>query len=105
MIATTFPDGLVLLVLDPDALDVLRKGETLPIQEMRLVLGYVKDPVFVEKEIEKAKGSFTPQEIGVLLDAANRRDEVRRGRVEKVSAASIRKPEGLEIETHTEFLD
>lgn len=104
MITTTFPDGLVLLVLDPDAMDVLRRGETLTIRELRMAVGYVKDPVFVEKEIQKAKGSFTPQEIGVILDAANRRDEVRRGKVEKTSATSIRPPEGLEIETEIDFL-
>lgn len=89
MIKAMMPDGTLLLVLDPDATDILLKGEVVPLPELKLALGYVKDPVFVEREMDKAKNCFTAQEIGQLLDAANRREEVRRGHMGRSEAVGV----------------
>lgn len=80
MITAKFPDGQILLVLDPDITDLLLQGEVVPVKEFNIALGYVKDPAFVEREMEKANHSFSPQQLGQLLDAANKREEVRRSR-------------------------
>lgn len=80
MITVNFPDGKLLLVLDPDSRDMLMKGEVVNIPELNLAIGYVKDPVFVEREMEKANYRFTYSQIGQVLAEGYRREEVWRGR-------------------------
>lgn len=89
MIISKFPDGTFLLVFDPDTTDILLKGEVVPVPELNIAIGYVKDSEFVEREMDKAKNSFTPRQLGQLLDAANRRKEARRGKVGKNSSANV----------------
>ena len=92
MITANLPDGTVMLILDPDVVNILKSGEVVPLPEFKMVLGYVPDAPFVEREMEKAKHQFGWRQLGQLLDEANKRPEVRAGKVSSLTGSKILKP-------------